>query len=57
MPQSKTSHIHYESQSSFLERIDSVLNAFDPLDACLIVRDDLSLQVIKDFHVNKQIIP
>jgi len=44
-------------RSIILERIDSVLNAFDPLDACLIVRDDLSLQVIKDFHVNKQIIP
>jgi len=55
--QNNTSHILFEAQSSFLERHDSALNAFDQSDACRIVRDDLSLQVIKEFHVNKLIIP
>ena len=57
LPQNNTSHIHFEAQSSFLERHDSALNAFDRSDAYRIERDDFSLQVIKEFHVNKSIIP
>jgi hypothetical protein len=57
LPQNNTSHIHFEAQSSSLAHHDSALNAFDPSDACPTVRDDLSLQEIKEFHVNKSIIP